>query len=291
MDNDTCHGIFNKESSGYYVCGCGHFGTNKEKLYEHKSKLIEGVCLNGMCLGDKSLYKCVCKKVFESSKDAEKHSKQFHCVSVFLDITSRKCGICNLICRNVGELKRHETTKKHLERTNVPPINLYCNTCKIQCLTQKQIKVHLETKKHKKLVFLGEVAKEKMSLRCEICNITFYSQPHIRIHLETKKHKDMVASGKVAEPKIPLHCYTCKITCPSQSTMRTHLQTKKHERNIREKIFELVLNIVYPNGSCDSDELNTQKRRIKQLIDENDIRDLSSVDDISQSISAQETNE
>ncbi len=196
---DTYLNLYKKDSLGYYVCGCGDFGINTEKLDQHMSKIIKDVCINGMKLIDKLVYKCVCGKEFNDTRESEKHYKSRNCMINATDREQRSCKLCNLTCRNIGELKKHENTKRHLEKANGSLIYLTCKTCKITCTSQNQIKEHLETKKHKDMVELGKIADEKISLSCDICEIVCTSQKTIRAHLETKKHNKLAGINDICQ--------------------------------------------------------------------------------------------
>jgi hypothetical protein len=222
--------LFKRDNLGWYVCGCGFYDINKDRLDDHASRKIAGFCENGVSF-DGTSYKCICGKKFTDMRESEKHYKDNgRCIITYISRNEKTCKICNLTCRTDTELIVHQKSEKHLKKLSGEYLKKYCNVCKVMCHTQNQIKAHLETKKHKKQVELGEIAKSKIPLDCKICNVKFTSQNQIKSHLETKKHKDMVASGKIADEKLSLTCDICKITCLSQKTIRAHLETKKHKK-------------------------------------------------------------
>jgi hypothetical protein len=264
MDTYPYLTVFRQEGDGYFVCGCGEYDVNIDRMNLHVSKKIQGVCINGMSLGSKSIYKCVCGKEFGDAKESKLHFIKKYCMANKLEKLNRTCSLCNFVCRSEYDLKLHETSKTHLAKVKNSSLVLECKPCNIKCSTENQITLHLKSKKHLKNITPKEKVEkstycktcdinfsstyglgihvnskkhqrsedciEILPLKCEVCNITCSSQPQIRKHLQTKKHKDMVASGKVAEEIIPLDCEVCKIKCPSQKTMRAHLETKKHKK-------------------------------------------------------------
>jgi hypothetical protein len=231
MSENTYIGLFILASDGYYVCGCGEFDVNKERMLQHLSTKIEGHCKNGMRIGDRLMYKCVCGNEFASPRESEYHYNNRSCMAYAITRLHKTCKLCNIEFEQYSDLDRHKKSKRHIKLQSGELLSLRCNTCNIQCISQNQMKTHLETKKHKKLLLNGIPAD--VELECKICKLVSKNQVNARKHLETKKHKDMVASGKIADDKISLTCDSCKITCPSQNAMRVHLQTKKHKKLLR----------------------------------------------------------
>jgi hypothetical protein len=152
------------------------------------NKKFTGFCENGIRIGKKRQYQCICGMEFSNDDDSSKHIEdtEYKCIEDALKLESRECKICQIDFNGPMELERHKKTKKHIEkeRGTYNDISLHCIVCDIKCTTKLRMETHLKTKKH-----LARVESPPLELECKLCNIKCLSQKQIKAHLETKKHK------------------------------------------------------------------------------------------------------
>ena len=114
---------------------------------------------------------------------------------------------------------------------------------------------------------------------CDVCQLQCESIAAYKRHIETKSHYQ-----KVCPTDLPLECTACNIKCSSQAQIKAHLETKKHN-----KIMTLGTHIPL---LCDTCNIKcTSQAQIKAHLQTKKHAKLLRINDISESISAQETNE
>lgn len=171
--------IFFKE--GWYICGCGK-SCESHKINSHMDKTFQGYCIEGICMGKKRPYQCICGVEFDTQDHCEDHvnRKDGMCMTNALKLDLRECKVCGLDFNGPVQLKRHLKTKGHKNKVEQP---LYCKICNIKCRGDIEMKNHLQTKKH-----LANLEGPPLDLECKVCNIKCLSQKQIKAHLATKKH-------------------------------------------------------------------------------------------------------
>lgn len=170
--------FYRKQDDGWYVCGCGYDCLVPNEA--HVSKIIVGYCHRGMRISADDKYQCICGKTFDSTAGAISHAQKGYCMRDAEDKKFFTCNICDLFCYTKSLLKKHEKTKRHINKIEKP---LYCKTCDITCTSKNGLEEHLKTKKH-----LARLEAPPLDLECKLCNIKCASQKQMKTHLQTKKH-------------------------------------------------------------------------------------------------------
>lgn len=178
---------------GWGICGCGK-SLELHKIHSHMSELFPGFCVNGIRIGKKLPYQCICGRDFTNDEDSADHVDitDFKCIKNAIKLDSRECKICGLDFNGPVQLKRHESTKRHIRKIEKP---LHCKICDIDCHSKTTYETHLQTKKH-----LARVEAPPLDLECKLCKIKCLSQNQMKAHLQTKKHAKWIQSSSSESP-------------------------------------------------------------------------------------------
>jgi hypothetical protein len=166
---------------GWNICGCGR-SCKACDIDLHMSKVFPGFCVDGIRVGKRSLYQCICGMEFSNSDDSENHITitESKCMINALKLDSRECKVCGLDFNGPAQLERHKKTRRHKNKIEQP---LLCKVCNIRCLSAATLETHLKTKKH-----INRLNGPPLDLECKLCDIKCLSQKQMQAHLKTKKH-------------------------------------------------------------------------------------------------------
>jgi hypothetical protein len=193
--------------------------------------------------------------------------------------SSFRCEICNFVCSQKSDLKRHLTTRKHIKTANDQSSEVsafVCNTCDFICSKTVEWKRHIQTKKHvtntlrTQITPGSEESAESQEFACEKCNKVYKSRTGLWYHArnacnttisnatdeQTVDHvespdqeSEELVIQPVAEPKL----------LPSDViTKDMFLQLMEQNRELLDKVMELSTerNVTNNNNTTNNAQFN-----------------------------------
>ncbi|AHC54934.1 hypothetical protein D1R32_gp217 [Tunisvirus fontaine2] len=150
---------------------------------------------------------------------------------------SHNCSICQKSFSELGYLRKHEKTKKHLKALSLGGLRrgeYSCDVCSYSTDIASNFKIHEMTKKHKEKV--NEQRREE-EFFCEVCDVFSRDKRDHERHLLTKRHiRNFDASLDVPSEKLERVIFELVTHLTSNRTLFREI-ILQDERVISPKIF------------------------------------------------------
>jgi hypothetical protein len=193
------------------------------------------------------------------------------------------CEICNFVCSQKSDIKRHLTTRKHIKTANEQSseINAFvCNICDFICSKTVEWKRHIQTKKHvtntlrTEITLRHEESTDPQEFKCEKCNKVYKSRTGLWYHARNSCVNVLQTSDLEAEQPIANDIVETPVTISIEEshavqpetrllpsdviTKDMFLQLMEQNRELLDKVMELSTerNVTNNNNTTNNAQFN-----------------------------------